>query len=152
MAESQEEDRNKSDKMIEVLNKNMDMMNTINQNIVNLIEQTKEMNKLLVSETKANKIQFAMKRCEVGAFEYYENGRHSRTQVLVGNILDSFFRGNGHYLLQEATVENPYYHRGKAPEDDKKAFCDKIVAQMELVLGHKPQVTDGGSGKFAIYY
>lgn len=144
-----------TDKKIEALNKNIDMMNAVNQNIVNLIVMTKATKKLLIAETPATRIEVAKQRCTMKRYMveglcYFDlSGQYYRNKELMGGILESFFRGSGHFLPPDARK----LYREEGTEEEKKAFRNKIVEQVRRLIGHghKAELKDSGNVKFAIY-
>ena len=132
-----------------LLQNSANLLKTLNENIMKLIQRTEESNNLLQKAEKTNKIQVAMQRCDKGNFQYHETGHLRSSSILVKEILESFFCGQGMFLPDDASLKYSYGERTNA---EKAEFRTKLVAQMELVLGHKPRVELHSSGKYAIYY
>ena len=127
------------------------MMNTLNNNIEKLIDQTKQTNDLIKNEGKLIRFQSALHHCHLGSFDYWEGGKGKQgkrvhcSEVLAQRILTSFFNGKAH-AVPSSCHTGSHHSKGQELEDGKRDFRHKLVEQMEALVGHKIQLLDKGDG------
>jgi len=141
------------EKQVVSMKESMDAkINTLNQNVDNLKEQMEEVKKTVTNQTKLQNLSWAIHNSKMNEFTYYESRGSIESGELVRKILFSFRRGFGHYLPDEAYLQQPYYLRDEA-EKKKSAseFRTQLIDQIHALTGQKPRIVAENS-RFAIYY
>jgi hypothetical protein len=116
-------------------------INTLNQNVQNLIQKVDEMNTTIQTGNKKNNILGAFQRMDlIDKFQVSNGTEKMYSTDIVKLILISFAKDRGHYIEKYSMFTG----LSSNEEGRKKQFKDKIVGQIHMLTGTKPLITEDG--------
>jgi len=143
-------------------------INTVNQNIASLKEELTKLNASITSQTKLQRLEWAIQNADIGTFGYnlYENKSSYPTRKnskdLVRQILLWFRRDRGYFFgdgsIGDLNLGNYYNYvqekeRVDAENERMRAdFRNALVEQIHALVGQKPRLEKKDGGRYCMYY
>lgn len=146
------------------VNNKLDLMD---QKIENLDQTMKNLQKSIDLQIKVKRLELAKSRVESTSFMYWDRSvlyssehqnDHNNNNISSGELakqtLDSFILETGFQLPDDAMYvgDKAFLIDNTDEEECKNLFREKIVKQIELLIGREPRLEDNGEGKLTLYY
>lgn len=132
-------------------------MKDVNQNLDDLKAEVTSLKRDLANSNKLRALEWALDHTDIGSFEYkYKPGGVSvsyESQKFVRDVIISFRTGHGTFLDEHYYFSDTSYGGSQNPTfEEKKAFRDKLSAQIHQLTGRKSRLEKKEDGRYVIYY
>mmetsp|Transcript_17296 Transcript_17296/g.47250 ORF Transcript_17296/g.47250 Transcript_17296/m.47250 type:complete len:313 (+) Transcript_17296:224-1162(+) len=144
------------------INSQVELMKTMDERLTDMQDYMETQTKLLLAQTRQRQIHFAMANVQKFSFSYTEHGRQKDSAALVEEVLWLFQKNFGliipeHAIYAESSSPMPGSsgfrgnNRGQPVQDEteegKEAFRNKLLEQLEMLLGVKPTMESTADGQ-----
>eukprot|EP00594_Rhizosolenia_setigera_P002318 CAMPEP_0178939690 /NCGR_PEP_ID=MMETSP0789-20121207/362_1 /TAXON_ID=3005 /ORGANISM="Rhizosolenia setigera, Strain CCMP 1694" /LENGTH=224 /DNA_ID=CAMNT_0020618583 /DNA_START=73 /DNA_END=747 /DNA_ORIENTATION=- len=117
-------------------------------------ELAEKNNKIMEKQARLKRLELASSRTSLGSFQYrpsWSSQVELSSSTFVKGVIDWFLFDLGTVLPKDAYI-GAFQCKTKDYEEGKAKFREKVMEQVQLLIGHRPRMFDNGNDTYSIFY